>query len=579
MKIYVNDIPVPFLGNITLRFSNPLFSKTGGHSFPVSFPATVPAVQKAFGFPSILEAESLPEIPARIQSQHLSFKGYWKVTDASDTVVEAYFIGNNSAFYEQIRGKYLTDLTYNGLTRPVGFAATRLEVVNYMSTLINATYPDKDYTAYCAYMPNALGDETDADIKFVNPCVGAFNPAFVIPASDRLNSTVYLFAGTVIDYIFSEHNYKIERNIFRTDPDLKRLTLFNNFNRNAYWEFDYRTLVPRRLISEFLEKISATFNIGFFIDNERGSVIIDYFDNVAVDLQATDLKLVGRKNDPQKPAGIKLRLEQVDTFVTHSYEKVTDLPGKTAVINYVDTVREIDPNVVADGTIYFVRNEETYYVVHMLTLSSRELRRICPDNLPYILGDGSEDRDEAAGWPGMYNHVEALTYEYLEETQTVNRYWLIPMWEQECNYRPGAFYWLTKESADFVDFPIMFLFARGRDWTVLEEGTGSPYFAYAYPLGTPSVYNCDGTKRDEANISMNWRGDYGLANTVWKNRLAWEMERKKTISAAIVGSDIVKLFDFTRALNIENNNYLVSSITLELEKGEIRISDAELFRL
>ncbi len=579
MQIFVNDIPVPFFGSITLRFSNPLFSKTGGHSFPVSFPATVPAVQKAFGFPSILEAESLPEIPARIQAEHLSLKGYWKVTDASDTVVEAYFVGNDSAFYEQIRGKYLTDLTYNGITRPAGFAATRQEVVDYMSTLINLTYPDADYTAYCAYMPKALGDETDEDVKFVNPCQGAINPAFVIPASDKLNSTVYLFAGTVIDYIFSEHNYKIERNIFRTDPDLKTLTLFNNYNRNAYWEFDYRTLVPRRLISEFLEKISATFNVGFFIDNERGTVIIDYFDNIVVNTLETDLKLIGRKNDPQKPSGLKLSQEQVDTFVAHNYEEETDLPGDTSVINYIDTVRDIDPNVIAPGTIYFVRNEETYYVVHMLSLSSREFRRICPGNLPYILGDGSQDGDEAAGWPGMYNHVEELSYEYLGETETVNRSWLIPMWEQECNYRPGGVWWLTKESADFVDFPIMFLFSRGRDWTVIEEGTGSPYFAYAYPLGTSSVYNCEGAKMTGANISMNFRGDYGLVNTVWKNRLSWEMERKKTVTAEITGRDTVKLFDFTRALVIENHKYMVGAFSLELSSGSIKVSDAELYRL
>lgn len=578
MEIFVNDIRVPFFSNITLRFSNPHFSKTGGHSFPVSFPASVPAVQKAFGFPSILEAEILPEIPARIQVQHISLQGYWQVTSASESVIEAYFIGNDSAFYEQIRGKYLTDLTYAGLTRPVGFAASREDVLAYMSTLINATYPDEDYTAYCAYMPNALGEETEADLQFVNPCVGAINPAFVMPDSQHLNSTVYLFVGAVIDYIFSEHNYKIERSIFRTDPDLKTLTLFNNFNRNAYWEFDYRQLVPRRQISEFLEKISATFNIGFFIDNERRSVVIDYFDNLVINKEVSDLKLTSKKNDPSLPAGTTLTQEQVDPFVTHNYRKISDFPGNTAVINYIDTVGEIDPAAIAPGTIYFVRNEETYYIVHMLTISTRELRRLCPDNLPYVLGDGSGDSDEAAGWPGMHTLIEELSYEY-SGTQTVNRSWLLPRWDQECNYRKSGFWWLVKESEDFTDFPIMFLFARGRDWTTLEEGEGSPYFPFAYPLATPSVYACDGSKLTGANISMNWRGDYGLVNTVWKNRLAWEMERKRVITAGVTGRDIVKLFDFTKALIIENHNYLVSSFDLELSSESLKVTEVELLRL
>lgn len=585
MELYVNNIRVPFNGSISLKFANPLFNDIGSYSFPVTFPARVPVVQKAFGYPVNIESERPGYITARIKDGLLDLLGEWQISNVTDNTIEAYFKGGTGGFNQVAGPKLLTDLTYNGVTTPVLIPDTRENVLAYMTTLIDSVYPDTDYTAFCAYLPLAIGEDTLPDLQFVNPVSWTNNTlAFIVPDSGVLHSAVYLFVGAVIDYIFTEHNYKIEKNIFSEDPDLKQAVIFNTYNQNGHWEFNYQNFVPRKTVKEFLAKTKARFNVGFFIDEERRSVIIDKFDNVVRDLVITNLKLTLKKVDPRKPTGIKLTSELTDAFTDNQYTKISEFPGDYGTIYEVNNVRAILPGAGTLNRIYYVKNEEAYYVVKALPEWGYEAQRICTDQLPYITGDGSEPRDVAAGSTGMYNLRAPFTYQYQGNDHDDYADWLLPRCDLQCNFKSSLYDWLTRDPLNFIEFPIMFLFARGKQNVYMyteaniSDPEATPSFTINAPFGTISVYGPTGAKL-YADLALTWNGEYGLVEKLWAKRLNWEMKDKKVVTADIIGNDYIKMLKYNKALRIENHNYLVNTFNIKITENNLWVTDAELFRL
>lgn len=570
MQVFVNDIQLPFSGSLSLKYSNPTFNSVGSYSLPVSFPARYPQVQKAFGFPSLLDAEKLPSIPGMLRAAELELIGEWQVSSASEKSVEAYFKGNSSAFFGQIAGKYLHELNYNGITQPAGSNFVE-DVLAYMTSLVDSIYPNSDYTSYCAFMPKAAGDETTEAYMFVNP-MDPDTFGFSVPPSGLgdLNQGVYLFVGAVIDYIFREFGYKLTTNIFASDPDLCQLTLFNTFDQHGNGYFDYRNFVPRRLISDFLQMIAMRFNLIIAINETSKSVIVDYFDNVVNNIESTNLKLVGKKIDPRGPTGIKLVAEQPDEWAKTSNVSEYDFADDPATITQVATLRDIEPS--AQGALFYVLNEANYYIIN----ASNEAVRISPRQFPYLTGSNYTPKETAAGNPAMFTYRKTETVASI----SMERDWLLPRVDLKANGKNLFLQWMTQGVSGFNDYPIMLVFARGLVYNVPVDLANSSYGGN-YPLGTIDRYNCEGDELDNSEIMMklDWEGDYGLIERCWARRITWEMNTKKIVTADIIGSEIRKLFNFGRAVRIENSNYMVSSFTIEFSGTGYQVRDAELLRL
>ena len=573
MEIYVNDILVPFAGSISIKYSNPIFNTIGSYSLPVSFPARSPLVRRAFGFPETLEASKLTSIPGLLKFAEIELIGEWEINDISDSTIEAYFKGGSSGFYGLIAGKNLTDLTYNGITLPAGTNFTE-DVLAYMTSVVtsDSIYPDSDYTSYCAYMPLAAGEDTPEDYKFVNPLsVDVFG--FKIPESGfgNLNQGVYLYVGAVINYIFAEFGYKINKNIFATDPDLRRLTLFNTFDQHGWGEFDYRNFVPRRSIASFLELIASRLNIAIVVSDTSRSVIIDFFDNIVATLENSNLKIINKKADKRGPSGIKLKAEQPDDFAKTNYEQELDFTNYPNAIYRVNTIRDIDGSL---GDVYYVINEMTYYIIKDSGVS-----RICSKQFPYSVGTNATSKDLAAGSPGMYTLRKTETITGLE----IERDWLLPRTDLKANGKTIMQQWMVQGQPGYNDFPIMLVFYHGIFYNVPTDPVYSE-LGGNYPLASTSVYNCEGdtiwnSLPGSRLISLVWDEETGLVENFWKNRLKWEMEVRRIVTGDITGSNIRKLFDFSRALTIENSNYLVNSFNVEFSGSDIKIQNAELYRL
>lgn len=580
MRIKANGISVPVQESIQLRFFNPLFNSIGSHSFPLSFPGRLPTVQKAFGYPSHKGKLEQPLVPAEIDLGHLKLLGSWKVDDAGDGV-EAYFKCGSGDFNSAVGNKLLTDLAYRGDYYPAELGGTVDNVMVHLTLHKDECYPDIEYVAFPVYMPNALGNDTPDDYAIVNPIEMQDHPSgipravFVSPS----NSTVYLFAATVIKYIFNEHGYKIGRNIFEEDSDLCRLVVFNTFNRlsSNFANFRYEHLVPRVTIREFISALSAMLNIGFIVNETSKTVEIISFDSIVASApEACGMMVHGSTVNKTRSSGFKLSIDYPDSWSDCSYDKIDDLTID-GVIYDVNTVADFDASSLNNNKTYFVKSESAYYRVsadYSTSPTTYEKERLCPDLLNYYTGSREKPVEPGAGTLGLYDYVQEINYEYTlpgHETPsdlTTYRHHIIP----RCDL-PG-----NKDLLPYTNYPLIFLFARGGQIENIETMEGAPNEGN-YPMGSPDVYDAKGAKIEAANLALKWNGDYGLVERFWKNRMFWEDNIKATIKGSLADRHLSKLLDYSHPVRIDGMNYLVDSFNCEATVSRIRITEAELFRL
>lgn len=577
IELFANNIKIPFGEKISLKFFNPLFNDLGSYSFPLSFSPKLPLVNKAFGFPNSQEVLNSGYIPARIKSSIIDLFGSWQISKSNKTTIEAYYKGSSGDFYSMIKEVYLQDLDYGGVKWPAGEGEPWGYLRAHMNTVMETSYPGSEYVAFSAYMPNAESSGMEGDLRFVNPLeyVGMGNGEPTFSSGVLGNFSVYLFVGTVIDYIFSNYGYKINANIFSRNSDLKKAVIFHNFNirapiqseYNNLARIDYKRLVPHRKCGDFLKAVSSRFNIGFFINEREKSVDIRSFDEIIT--AGTGAEISGmkeRSTENDRITGVNFPHFTTDEWNNHKYvSKEEELPDPIIVDKY----RDILPATRSHGDIIFVTSEQTYYTIKFTAPSTYEAIRACPNQFPYYEGDSSEQFTQTSGAPAMYTVTENLEFVMEEDpfAGDTDVDYLLP----RCDLVRNGY------ELPFTDFPIMFLFARGiQNCYVVPEG-GAP--VYRYPMGSCDVYDAEGTKITDANLAIKWDGEYGLIEKFWKNRINWEQNLKKKITTSLLRKDLLAVIDMGQVKRIDNNNYLVNTLEIELSNKTTRITEVELFRL
>jgi hypothetical protein len=621
---------IPFGGSLVLKFFNPLFNDINSYSLPMSFNNKIPSVQRAFGYPDKRDAEIRGTLEARIKLQFLDLIGSWNIVDSSESTINAFFTPGSGDFYSQINGKLLNDIDFGDVRWPVGELADWPEFLEFLNTKMNVSYLDSEYTAFCAYMPNAVNKSEYGIPGFVNEVTFSEEDAPIFENSFSIAS-VYLFAGTVIDYLFNNLGYKIEENIFRKDPDLKQLVIFNTFNlrgplNSAYFDktrIDYKDLVPHISCGDFIKAIRNRFNIGFFINEQQKSVRIRSFDSIITDFGRYSVCSTRPKRpvvENNRLTGIIFPLNPPDAWSTHSFKSADELSNLIVISKY----RDILPLTRTVGDLLFVQSEANYYriILNEEDPPVNEAQKISTDMFPYTEGITPEEMTQLSAIPAMYTHTinQAYTYLYGGNTYTNNTDvdYLIP----RCDLVGNGY------DQPFTEFPLMFLFARGivncytkptalnhddpvepyanlaafpatgsigvrylaLDSLLFYRWNGASYAAivqpepaqppiYTYPFGTSDVYGAEGTKLSTANLALKWGGDYGLIKKYWTNRINWELNIKKLIKADLLSEDIPKLIDMDEWKRMADDNYLVSTFEIAIDGKKARLQNVELFRL
>jgi hypothetical protein len=575
MELFANDIKIPYGGSLVLKFFNPLFNDIGGYSLPVTFNGKIPAIRKALNYPEKTEAEIKTNIPGSIKTKYLELVGSWNIVTGSEEEISSNFKACSGDFYSSIKDKTLNELDFGGVKYPIG-VNTWGAMLYYLSGMIDVSYPNAEFACFCAYMQNATGTNTPDALKFVNKL--AWNENRVPYISDVFgNSGIYLFAGTIIDYIFSNSGYRIEENIFRKDADLKQLVVFNTFNNCApIWHeygnvarIDYKNLVPHITISDFLKALRNRFNIGFFINEQQRSVRIKSFDSIITGKSKTQgLTIKGKTVENNRVTGLNFPLNAPDVWCNHSIiSAVSELKDPIIVSKF----RDILPATRHDGNLIYVQSETTYYRIKFTAPSTYEAVRICPDQFPYNAGDGSDAITQLSGIPAMYTFTGSERYDYYVEEQHFVNYASIDYIIPRCDLTGN------RDGMPFTEFPLMFLFARGIADCYVVPDTQVP--AYSYPIGTSDVYNALGVKISSANMALKWDGQYGLIAKFWANRINWMMNIIKRIKTEMLSDCISDMIDSDDIKRIKYNNYLVETFEIKITSKQARLRNVYLLRL
>lgn len=574
MKLIANKIELPYGGEITLKFFNPMFNDTGTHSLPINFPAGIPIIQRAFGWPGQKECEIQKSVPGSVDLGNIILSGSWKVIEADQNIIQTYFAANSGDFYSVINKKLLTEIDFGPVYCPTDPTNTWTTLLDEINSKFNCVYPDNDWVAYCAYMPNNKGD--GLNYFLVNPVYpGEAGASIKIPSSAGGSNSVFLFVGKVIDTLFESHGYRVEENIFRTDSELQRLTIFHTYNifpgfGSPYFgiaRLDYQKLLPKILCSEFLRAVRNRFNIGFFINEESKSVRVIRFDDI-IKKAPLDLGISYGKHKVanNRFSGVNFPLDPPDYFSSHGYADDSEFYN----VITVDKYRDVLPDTRDEGDILLVTSEQTYYKIILNDESEKESLRLCPKQFPFIEGDASEEFSQQSGILSMCTYSELYSYDYPPEAPV--------HYESDVDYLlPHCDLTGNREGEPYTDFPLMFVTARGLQKLWVEDNPGVPELVY--PLGSTDLFDACGDPLSNAELALKWGDPEGIIARYWSKRLYWEQNIKKSVKTDIIINYREILNNFSKLIRIGNDNYFVNKFILDINLHTKKISDVELFRV
>jgi len=570
MEIYADNVRIPFNEAISVKLFNPLFNDISGHSLPVNFNGRIPYVSRAFGFPGKKEAEIKDSINGRIKAPFVDLTGSWKVTRATDSIIEAYFKSSAGDFYSLIKDKYLHEIDFGDIHD------LPADLQDPNCSLFDTYYPLTEYAMFSAYMPNGKGDNnTELGNCWVNQVTVDDNgdPYFNPYPLSSANLGIYLFVATIIQYMFAEFGYKVESSIFTTDPDLCRLVVFNTYNNiasiysdeytNNYLKVNYSKLVPHITCGDFIKALRDRFNIGFFINEQSKSVEIKSFNQVIESGSTASVTKSGKPSvEDTRFAGMRFPVVFADEYATHGITSEDELNNVIEVNKY----RDILPLTRNDGDLIFVKSERNYYRIN----ADLEAVKLCTDDIQYSEGNASEEITQLSSIPAMYTYTWTHQYTYLVEGEPTNG-------ETEADYLlPRCDLAGNRAENEFIAYPLMLLFARGIAPCYVVPADGAP--DYKHPIGSGDLFDAEAGALT-GTMTLKWDGTYGLVEKLWLNRIAWEMNIKKLVKTEILSSDIDKIIDFSKVVRIGTDNYLVNSFTLQISEKQVRVEELELLRL
>jgi hypothetical protein len=414
----------------------------------------------------------------------------------------------------------------------------------------------------------------DDDTKFVNPVTEAATPELTTPAnSNALNSTFYLFVGAVIDKIIDELGYRVGYNIFREDPRLQTLTIFNTHNRaRSMSRFDYSELVPHVTVGDFFKALRERFGIVLLIDESSKTAYIRSF--VQISQQAP-------RNVPGMPAssiwnktrepGIRLPLAAPDEWMEHDFSGVDDfLPATPATVN---KLRDFVPGPLTNGNVYYVRSESAYYKVEFSEGVYSAVKK-CVNNFPYLQGSNHVERDQLSSHLAQYTFVKTHEYQVMDEfgdpvDMTTYVDYVVPRCDLDG----------TGSGTPKVEYPLIFCFARGVEPAYIVPEAGAPS-GWAYPLGSYDIYNALGSAVTGATLALRWAGTNGLVEELLGDLLSWELERKavRTVAKEAIAR-LDEFMDFSTPIYYGKDKALVDSFTLVVGNKIAYIQDLQLLRM
>jgi hypothetical protein len=446
-------------------------------------------------------------------------------------------------------------------------------VPNEFKTIAQGGYPDYHYTYYPIYnVDQFLGTAEDTMWRTNRGIINYFKETdFDRVTGDTTGGTFMplVYVPYLIDRIFARVGYEIRENAFTSNPDLKGLTIYNNFTKfkrydvggGSYEVQTHNTInlvdnVPDYLITDFMKDLRL-FGLNYWLVNNK--VYIKFFKDVLLSPLYRDISAISspvKEIEIDSIGGYKFGWSiSNDDWASNYFKNNLD---NYSVILSVATFDDLPvPSDVND--VCLVIDQRNYFIY-----------RWDPD-------------DEVFGW-------KFLCHDFLDLESGSSRLFtlvseLSPLMsrnivfpevsnERVCPHiqqRGSNNYYLNSDTQDLPinDPGIRLALYRG----FINDGD------FDYPIATNDVYDGYNVKIETANLALKWGGDYGLYNLLWKEYINWRMNtRLCTFNSVFSASDIITL-DLSMKHRIKGVDFLIKEIRIPVTNGAILPATVQAYKV
>jgi hypothetical protein len=564
LRIVVNNQFLDLFPDTSISYTllSPIFNEIGSYSYPFEIPATTHN-KKTFSFPGRLDKFDFQCNQYDVQ---VFFKGSLFISgsivaEESGDTIECYITTGNGHFNSAIKDLSMKSVDLGILeSLPSGSA-----LYNYLNGAVNSSYPDYPFAMfplinYLFYSGTAFQYYWD-DFPYYNYW-DLDNPGF----NSSMMLTPFVYIPYFLDKLSQKFGYTIKSSIFHSG-ELKNLVLYNSLDaiKNPTWDHPFG-LVPDFELSGFISGLQSMFGCVFFVNESTREITIRHLKDIIVDSLSIDfsdniisLKAIledrteGYSFEFNPDAGIGNLPDQYKTIEDYMTVKspVADLGSLPLSGNEVNDIR-----LVEDQFRYYIyaynagSGSNSWQMFGSSTLKAINQKGENPMEVATDLFPIDMQFEPFPTMPGSSNIYGKIL------VPVTSHKGLTPLYDHlnplKDKYKPRL------------------MFYRG----MFEDDSGNQY-----PLGSASVYDASHNKITDADISIQWDGEYGLFNNFYKEWFYWKTNnaRKVEIKKKMSINELIS-FDASRKYRIQNKNFLISKIELTLSLDSLSEAKIEAYK-
>jgi len=539
LSILIADQPLDLSDDfsVSLNLKSPLFNDVGDYSYPFKVPVT--ARNKAIlGWKNrIAASQSIYETYEGSFRWNgiVLFKGQVRIKTAGEKTFEGILYINKGNFNYEVK-----DLMMNRVDLGLKEFASDQDAINYFNWSLTHFYPEVDFS-----MPK-IGNLDFYDPPATNPELMSYN--YVFPdgwlhktTSDGTQRTIlvpFLYLKYVLNKLAENFGYRLEDDFFTSCTELTRLVIYHSVNLCevlfGLQQLYYCRLVPKIKVSEFISGLEKWFNCSFHADSRQRvirivgnrdvllkSELVEFSENILSISQEIPDEITGYRFMIGPDAGDKVYQAQLD-----AEKGITDY-----IRGAVGTFSEIPPYPFTWlGDIYYVVDTNTWWqlgvngITFLIEWMQMPNGPVLTDKFFYKYGD--EKNKFETSFSSLYDRFGVVSCGNLGTDKD--------------KITPRLF------------------------WVGMTGGWGTPVELRGIA--------------DGSNFSLRYTGSNGIFNLFWKDWVDWIMKTRKTVKIEKqMDFNELKDIDFTKRYRMNGINYLISEISVTLNKSSIKSAQLKCF--
>lgn len=574
LKVNNTTIPLRKGTSIPISMVNPMFDNgVGCHSLNFDVYLT-DLTKKALGWPNRIQFNSNKKFEFDLYNNSRKiYNGTWFTASVRDNVAEGYLAINSGKFYNEIQNKLLSDIEF-----PT-YSIAAANFLDFVYDCMTKTFPDAEYCFTPVYNPKfyyELYKDMFDDGAIVYP-EQVFQNVWEVYDQEPLFRSIYngpvspfLYAGKVFELIFEKAGFSVSENIFRTDPWLKKMIIYNNFDIGPqsglntdttvehYW-WNPQQLMPTITVSELISEFEKMGFI-FLYHPYKKEIKIKHFNSYynINNLQNIQNRLYGNFEIQNTDQESGYKFKWADAWEEYWEDRISDISNSDFVIadpvnDYADLPGTDDIN-----TIRYVINYDEYWYMKITDIETGTKEYIfLSDNFQAkIVEDGD-------------NEIEFNFTPVLVEKKVILNNYIYP-------------------TEDFAVFPTVY--CEGWSYTTLPlrekpecglklffyQGYGETTEGYDYPLALSDNFKKFNSAGGSYSFSESLKFDnlwtrYLEKFYSWKNASNIKVKTLIKLDALFLSN-----FDFSQTLSCESGNFIVYSLDYEIFHDHISLGEIVL---